>query len=129
MTYLAGDILFMSPMSKIPTVLNFSGLSRYQAPCPEVPKYNMSRIKGFSSTFEENPKFLFFYLPNLFVCKLTSSSRVSFIIFQYFKFRRCCLLKIFSLSVLLYLDNLIPRTYGFKSRTCAKILIICKNRF
>ena len=116
-------------LTKIPTVPNFSGLSRYQASYPEFPKYSMPRIKAFSSTFEENPKFLFYHSPNLFVYKLTSSSRASSSIFNYFVSRRWCLFKISSLSVLLYLDNLIPRPYGFKSRTCTKILIICKNRF
>ena len=33
-----GSCILSNP--KIPTVPNFSGLSRYQAPCPEVPKYN-----------------------------------------------------------------------------------------
>ena len=116
-------------LTKIPPVPNFSGLSRYQAPCPDVPKYSMSRIKAFSFTFEENPKFLFFYSPNLVVYKLTSSFRASSTIFKYFKSQWCFFLKISSLSVLLYLGNIIPRRYGFKSRTCAKILIICKNRF
>ena len=119
----------MMILTKIPTVPNFSGLFRYQAPCPEVAKYSMSRVKAFSSTFEENPKFLFFRSPNLFVYKLTFFSRASSTIFKYLQSWRWCLLKISSLSVLLYLDNLIPRRYCFKSRTCAKILIMYKNRF
>ena len=61
----------------------------------------LSRIKAFFSTFEENPKFLLFYSPNLFVYKLTSSSTASSTIFKYFKSRRWCLLKISSSSVLL----------------------------
>ena len=119
----------MMTLTKIPTVLNFSGLSRYQAPSPKVPKYNMSRIKAFPSTFEENPKFLLFHSPNLFVYKLTSSSRASFTIIKYFKSQWWCLLNISSLPVLLYLENLFPRPYGFKSRTCAKILLYVKTSF
>ena len=90
---------------------------------------NLSRIKIFSSTFKENPKFLFFHSSNLFVYKLTSSSTASSTIFKYFKSWWWCLLKHSSSSVLFYLDNLIPRAYAFKAGTCEKILIICKNRF
>ena len=91
--------------------------SRIFRHCPEtkhhVPKSRntiyLSEIKAFSSTFEENPKFLFFHSPNLFVYKLTSSSTASSTIFKYFNSRRWCLLKSSSSSVLLYLGNLIPR--------------------
>ena len=92
-------------------------------------KIYLSRIKTFSSTFEENPKFLLFHSPNLFVYKLASSSIASSTIFKYLKSQWWCLLKKSSSSVLLYLGNLIPRPYGFKSRACTKILIIYKNRF
>ena len=61
----------------------------------------LSQIKAFFSTFEENPKFLFFYSPNLFVNKLTSSSTASSTIFKYFKSQQWCLLKISSSSVIL----------------------------
>ena len=91
---------------------------------------NLSRIKAFSSTFEENAKLLFCHLPkNLFVFKLTSYSTASSTIIKYFKSRHSRLLKNPSSSVLLYLDNLIPRPQAFKNRTCAKILIASKNRF
>ena len=116
--------------TKISTVPSFSGLSRNQA--TYVPKsrntINLFRIKAFSSTFKENPKFLFFHSPKLFVYKLTSSSTAISTIFEYFKSWRLCLLKNSSLSVLLYLGNLILRPYAFKNWTCANILIISKNR-
>ena len=107
-------------------------LSRIFRDCPEikhhVPKsrntINLSRVKAFSSTFEENPKFLFFHSPKLFVYKLTSSSTASSTIFKYFKSRQWCLLKNSFSSVLHYLGNLILRPYAFKNRTYAKILII-----
>ena len=92
--------------------------SRIFRDCPEikhhVPKsqntISLSRIKAFSSTFEENAKFLFFHSSkNLFFFKLTSYSTAISTIFKYFKSRRWCLLKNSSSSVLLYLDNLTPR--------------------
>ena len=74
-------------------------------------------MQAFSSTFEEKPKFLFFRSPkNLFFYKSTSCYTAS-------SFWRWCLLKNSSLSVHLYLEKLI-RAF----RTCAKIIIICKNR-
>ena len=37
---------YMMKITKIPSVLKFSGQSRIQGSCPEVPKYNkLSRIK------------------------------------------------------------------------------------
>ena len=63
---------------------------------------NLYWIQAFSSTFEENPKFLFFHSPkNLFFYKLTSYSSASSTIFKYFKSRRWCLFKNSSSSVLL----------------------------
>ena len=116
--------------AKIPTIPNVSGLSRNQAPRPgSLNIISLSRIKAFSSSLEKNPHILFFHSPNLFVYKLTSASTASSTIFKYLKFRRWCLLKNSSLSVLLYLDSLVTKPYVFKYRTCAKILIICKNSF
>ena len=114
--------------------------SRIFQECPEikhhVPKSRntiyLSRINAFSSTFEENPKFLFFHSPDLLIyksCSSTSSSTASSTIFKYFKSRWWCLSKSCSSSVPLYLGNLIPRPYVFKNRTCTKILITHKNRF
>ena len=103
--------------------------------CPEIKHHvlksrntvNLSRIQALSSTFEENPKFLFFHSPkNLFFYKLTSYSTASSTIFKYFKSRWWCLFKNSSFSVYLYLENLIPRPNAF--RTCAKIIIIRKSR-
>ena len=112
-------------------------LSRIFWDCPEIKHHllksrntiNLSRIKAFSSTLEENPKFLFFHSPKLFVYKLPSFSTSSSTIFKCFKSRRWCLLKNSPSSVFFYLHNLILRSYSFKNRTCTKILIICKNRF
>ena len=78
------------------TVSTSSTMSR----SPEI-QFTCPELKLFFSTFEENPKFLFFYSPNLFVYRLTSSSTASSTIFKYFKSRRWCLLKISSSSVLL----------------------------
>ena len=99
-----------------------SNLKGFQLPrifrdCPEIKHHllksrntiNLSRIKAFSSTLEKIPKFLFFHSTKLFVYKLTSSSTSSSTIFKCFKSQRWCLLKNSSSSVLLYLDNLIPR--------------------
>ena len=106
--------------------------SRIFRECPEikhhVPK-SQNTIYLSSSTFEENPKFLFFHSPDLLIYKLTSSSAASSTIFKYYKSQRWCLLKSCSSSVLLYLGNLIPRPYIFQNRACTKILIIHKNRF
>ena len=101
---------FLIIFAKILTVPNFSGLSRNQAPCREVPKYNkLVPNSSFFSTVEENPKFLFFHSPkSLFFYKSTSYSIASSTIFKYFKSRRWCLFKNFSSSVHLYLENLIP---------------------
>ena len=100
------------------TVPNFSGLSRYQEPCPEKSRntINLSRIKAFCSTFEENPKFLFFHSPNLFVYKLTSSSRASSTIFKYFKPRRWCLLKTLLCQCFFTLTTSSSRSLPWKPR-------------
>ena len=100
----------------------FNGVQRFQLSrifrgCPEtthhVPKsrntINLFRNQTFSSTFEENPKFLFFHSPkNLFFHKLTSYSTASSTVIKYLKSRRWCLFKNTSSSVHLYLKNLIP---------------------
>ena len=55
---------------------------------------NLPQIKAFSSTFKENPKFLFFHSPKkLFFYKLTSYSTASSTIFKYFKSHQWCLFK------------------------------------
>ena len=72
-------------VNKIPTVPDFSGLSRNQVSSHEVPKYNLIVPNNvpFSSTSKENPKLLFFQSINLFVYKLTSSSTASSTIFKF----------------------------------------------
>ena len=90
---------------------------------------NLFQFKTFSSTFEENSKLLFFHSANLFVYKSNVPPEQVLASLYILSPGQLCLLKNSSLSVLLYLENLILRPDGFKSRICAKILIICKNRF
>ena len=85
---------------------------------------NLSRIQAFSSTFEENPKFLFFHSPKkLFLYKLTSYSTASSTIFKYLKSQRWCLFKTLLRQCIFTL-----KTSYRAFRTCAKIIIICQNR-
>ena len=128
-----------SVSSRVLTIWKYDGfLQRFQLSwifrdCTEikhhVPKsqntINLFQIKAFSSTFKENPKFLLFHSPKLFIYKLTSSSTASSTIFKYFKSQRWCLLKNSSSSVL---DTLIPTPYySFKNRNWAKILLYAKT--
>ena len=86
---------------------------------------NLSQIQAFSSSFKEYSKFLFFHSPkNLFFYKLTSSSLPPLQVppsLNIFKSWWWCLSK--SSSSLVHLTF---SSWAF--RTCAKFIIICKNR-